>query len=77
MTDQILPFVCLEYLVTIFPLISAPGTYKILKVLGAWLIIGWCFSKLREMNNIKCQNFVIYSFKVRMKHKSSLSTNQI
>ena len=29
------------------------------------------------MNNIKCQNLVIFSFKLRMKHKFSLSINQV
>ena len=28
------------------------------------------------MNNIKCHNLVIFSFKIRIKHKSSLSVNQ-
>ena len=27
-------------------------------------------SKLREMNNIKCESFVIFYFKIRMKHKT-------
>ena len=26
-----------------------------------------CYLKVREMNNIKCQNLVIFSFKIRMK----------
>ena len=34
-------------------------------------------SKLREMNNIKCQNLVIFSFKIGMKHQSPISVNQI
>ena len=33
----------------------------------ATLIRGGAYFKVREMNNIKCQNLAIYSFKVRMK----------
>ena len=33
--------------------------------------------KVWEMNSIKCQNLVIFSFKRRMKHKFSLPINQI
>ena len=32
---------------------------------------------LKEINNIKCQNLVIYSFKKRTKYKPLLSINQI
>ena len=32
---------------------------------------------VREMDNIKCRNLVIFSFKIKMKHKCSLSINQI
>ena len=31
------------------------------------------YLKIREINNIKCQNLVILSFKIKMKHKFSLS----
>ena len=68
---------------TVFPLISALGAYWILKLLGAALIEGGAnqrealISKLKEMNNIKCQNLIICSFKIRMKYKSSISIHQI
>ena len=68
----------MTYINTVFPLISTPGTYLVLKLLGAALINGRnLFREVREKTNIKCQNLVIFSFKVRMKHKFSLSINQI
>ena len=54
-----------------------------LKLCGAGLIRwqhklkGGAYFKVREMSNIKCQNLVIFSFKIRMTHKFSLSINQI
>ena len=35
------------------------------------------YFKVRKMNNIKRQNLVIFSFKIRMKHKFSISINQM
>ena len=32
---------------------------------------------IRKMKNIKCQNLAIFAFKIRMKHKFSLSINQM
>ena len=69
-------------LITVFSLISAPGDYWSLKLLrGALnrerrLLKGGTYFEVRELNNIKCQNLVIFSFKIRMKHKFSLSMNQ-
>ena len=41
-----------------------------------FLLEGGVYFKVSGMNNIKCQNLVI-SFKIRMKHKISLSINHI
>ena len=38
---------------------------------------GGAYYKFKETNNIECQNLVIFSFKVRIKHKFSLTINQI
>ena len=38
---------------------------------------GDAYIKVREKNNIECQNFVIFSFKIKMEHKFSLSINPI
>ena len=49
--------------------------YYILKLLGAALIRGQlkleggAYFKVRDMNKIKCQNLVIFSFKTRISHK--------
>ena len=59
--------------ITIFPLISAGGAYQIWKLSGAaltrgrHLLEGGAYFKVREMDNIKCQNLFIFSFKIRMK----------
>ena len=58
---------------TVFPLIRAPGAYLILRLLE----IEGAYFKIRESNNIKCQNIVILSFKIRMKYILSLSISQI
>ena len=34
------------------------------------------YFQVREINNIKCQNLVIFSFKIRIKLKFSLSATQ-
>ena len=41
------------------------------------LLEGGAYFKFRKINNIKRQNLVIFSFKIRMKHKFSLSIKQI
>ena len=41
------------------------------------LVSGGAYFKVMKMNNIKCQKPVIFSFKIRMKHKFLLSINQI
>ena len=62
---------------TVFPLISAPRRLLNFET-GVWrLLEGGAYFKVREMNNIKCQNFVTFPFKIRMKHKFSLSIIQI
>ena len=38
---------------------------------------GGAYFKVKDMNNIKCQNRVIFSFKIKIKHKFSLLLNQI
>ena len=43
-----------------FPLISAPSVYQILELLGAALIEGGGYFKVSEINNVKCQSFVIF-----------------
>ena len=59
--------------ITIFPLINAGGAYQIWKLSGAALtrgrrlLEGGAYFKVREMDNIKCQNLFIFSFKIRMK----------
>ena len=69
-------------LITVFSLISAPGDYWSLKLLrgalnrGRRISKGSTYFEVRELNNIKCQNRVIFSFKIRMKHTFSLSMNQ-
>ena len=42
-----------------------------------FLLEGGIYFKVREMNNTKYQNFVFFFFKIRMKHRFSLSINQI
>ena len=41
------------------------------------LLEAGAYFKDRKINNIKRQNFVIFSFKIEMKHKFSLSMNHI
>ena len=62
---------------TVSPLISAPGTYYILKLLSWRLLEGGAYFKIRETSNIKYQNLVTFSSKIRMKYKFSPSINQM
>ena len=58
---------------TVFALIRTPGAYLILRLLE----LERAYFKIRESSNIKCQNLVILSFKVRIKYILSLSISQI
>ena len=55
---------------TMFPLISAPGTYLILKLLGAVLTRGRRFKEgavcfnVRKIIHMKFKNFLIFSFQI-------------
>ena len=49
-----------------------PGFIKVLNCYVRRFLEGGAYFKVREMNNIQCQNLVIFSFKIRMKHKFSL-----
>ena len=68
----------LYYIHTVFSLISAP---RPLINFETWKrgeeVLGGTYFKGRERNNIKCQNLAIFSFKMRMRHKFSLSVNQM
>ena len=68
---------------TVFPLISALGAYQILKLLCAALIEGGAnqmealISKLGKWTTLNIKILSFFSFKIRMKHKFSLSIYQI
>ena len=68
---------------TLFPLISSRGTYQILKLRGAAIIRGDAnyrealISKLGKGTILNVKTWTSFSFKIRIKHKFSLSINQI
>ena len=74
-------YIALIKINTVFPLISVFD--DILRLLGPAIIRGQrqleggAYFKVGKMNSIKCQKLVIFSFKIRIKHKFSLSINQI
>ena len=60
----------LYYIHTVFPLISTPRRLINFETWqGGEEVLGGAYFKVREMNNIKCQNLVIFSFKMYMRHK--------
>ena len=52
-------------MLTVFPLISAPSAIKFWNCDERRLLGGGAYFNVREMNNITCQNFVIFFFQIK------------